>query len=380
MNNQKAKKLGFLILLGLALFFLVLLGYFVWHRYTYAVTDAVFVQTDNLVYLSFPKVSGRLVKLYKNEGDLVKKGELLAELEDLDYFWKVRQLEENLKNLEAQRSSLREQIEKTEREIDLKIEQLLKEKERLKEEEKTRFYLKKALQSKLEQVIKDRERYEFLYKEGVVAAHDLEQLKTSEKEITNQIEAINAQLKAIQHQQEILQKNIDLMINERKTIFSQKHQLQGLTYQKEALFNQKKEAQLYYNYTKLYSPLDGIIAKKFHSEGDVITSGEPIYSVVDPESFYILVLLEETKLKGIKEGAPARIKIDAYPEEKYEGIVEKILPASAATFALVPRDISAGEFTKLAQRIFVRIKITRGNKNLLRVGLGGEVEIKKVKD
>lgn len=380
MDNQKAKKIGFFILIGLALFFLSLFLYFIWHRYTYAVTDAVFVQADTLVYLSFPKVSGKLVKLYKNEGELVKKGELLAEMEDADYLFKVKQLEENLKNLEAQRSALKEQIEKAEREINLKVEQLLKEKKRLEEEEKTRFFLRQAFQSKLEQVIKDRKRYEHLYKEGVVSAHDVEQLETSEKELRNQIEAINSQLKAVQHQQEIVNKNIALALNEIKTIVSQKYQLQGLSFQKEALLNQKKEAQLYYNYTKLYSPIDGIIAKKFHSEGDVLAPGEPVYSIVDPESFYVLVLLEETKLKGVKEGAPVKIKIDAYPGENYEGIVEKILPASAATFALVPRDISAGEFTKLAQRIYVKIKITKGNKNLLRVGLGGEVEIKKIRN
>lgn len=380
MDTQKAKKFGFFILIGLALFFLILLVYFIWHRYTYAVTDAVFVQADQLVYLSFPKVSGKLVKLYKKEGEPVKKGDLVAELEDLDYAFKVQQLEENLKNLEAQQASLKEQIERAEREINLKVEQLLKEKERLKEEEKTRFYLKKAFQSKLEQISKDRKRYEFLYKEGLISARDLEQLETSEKEITNQIEAINSQLKAIQYQQEVLEKNIALVLNEKKTITAQKYQLKSLIFQKEALFNQKREAQLYQHYTKLYSPIDGIIAKKFHSEGDVLAPGEPVYSVVNPESFYILVLLEETKLKGVKEGSPVKIKIDAYPGEKYEGVVEKILPASAATFALVPRDISAGEFTKLAQRIYVKIKITKGNKNLLRVGLGGEVEIKKIRD
>lgn len=380
MDTQKAKKFGFFILIGLALFFSILLVYFIWHRYTYAVTDAVFVQADQLVYLSFPKVSGKLVKLYKKEGEPVKKGDLVAELEDLDYAFKVQQLEENLKNLEAQQASLKEQIERAEREINLKVEQLLKEKERLKEEEKTRFYLKKAFQSKLEQISKDRKRYEFLYKEGLISARDLEQLETSEKEITNQIEAINSQLKAIQYQQEVLEKNIALVLNEKKTITAQKYQLKSLIFQKEALFNQKREAQLYQHYTKLYSPIDGIIAKKFHSEGDVLAPGEPVYSVVNPESFYILVLLEETKLKGVKEGSPVKIKIDAYPGEKYEGVVEKILPASAATFALVPRDISAGEFTKLAQRIYVKIKITKGNKNLLRVGLGGEVEIKKIRD
>ena len=61
----------------------------------------------------------------------------------------------------------------------------------------------------------------------------------------------------------------------------------------------------------------------------------------------------------------------------FEGVVEEISPASAATFALVPRDISAGEFTKVVQRIPVKIRIKKGNLSLLRVGMGGRVEIKR---
>ena len=71
------------------------------------------------------------------------------------------------------------------------------------------------------------------------------------------------------------------------------------------------------------------------------------------------------------------LTLDAYPDKEFTGVVREVMPASAATFALVPRDISAGEFTKVAQRIPVRIEITGGDRSLLRVGLGGEVEIKR---
>ncbi len=131
------------------------------------------------------------------------------------------------------------------------------------------------------------------------------------------------------------------------------------------------------SYTKLKAPFDGIIAKRFVYKGSVIRSGMPVYSIIPENSIYINVLLEETKLEGVKVGAPVKIKIDAYPDKKFEGVVEKIEPVSAAKFALVPRDISAGEFTKVAQRIPVRLKITKGDLSILRVGMGGEVEIKR---
>ncbi|RUM88989.1 MAG: hypothetical protein DSZ24_02330, partial [Thermodesulfatator sp.] len=111
--------------------------------------------------------------------------------------------------------------------------------------------------------------------------------------------------------------------------------------------------------------------------GDVVGPGEPVYAVVDFSKLYVLVLLEETKLRGVRPGCEARIRIDAYPGVDFRGVVTAVLPATAAKFALVPRDISAGEFTKVAQRVPVKIRITQGPVKLLRVGLGGEVEIRR---
>ncbi|AEH22403.1 secretion protein HlyD family protein [Thermodesulfobacterium geofontis OPF15] len=371
------KRIGFFILVALALFFLSWLIYFLWHRYHYAVTDAVFVQADNLIYVSFPKVNGKLIKLYKNEGDLVKKGEILAEIESTDYALKVAQLEKALKEVENQQSALGFNIAKLEKEIPLKVDQLTKQKDRLKEEERAKFYDIEKLKARLNQVRRDKVRYEKLYKDGLISAHELEEIQTQEKELENQISSVSAQLLAIKKQQEEIDKNIALTLNEKNTVLAYKSFLLSLEAKKKNLEKQKEEAEVYHTYTKLYSPVDGVIAKKFHSEGDVLNPGEPVYAIVDPNSFYVLVLLEETKLKGVKKGCPAKIKLDAYPDKDFEGIVDEVLPASAATFALVPRDISAGEFTKLAQRIYVKIKITKGDRSLLRVGLGGEVEIKR---
>lgn len=376
-RGMNKKKVGLSILIGLTLLFLFWLAYFIWHRHVYAVTDAVFVQAENLVYVSFPKVNGRIIKLHKSEGDQVKKGEILAEIADQDYALKVAQLEKQLKELEAQKKALTYQIKKTEDQITLEIARLGTQKEQLIEQEKAQVYNIKQLETKLKQVKTDKSRYELLYKEGLVSAHTLETLETTEKELEAQISAAKATLSSIKKAQEEIEKKIKLTLNEQKTVLSQKSQLLSLEAKKEVINKQKEEAWVYYHYTKLVSPIDGVIAKKFHSVGDVIGPGEPIYAIVDPDSFYVLVLLEETKLRGVKKGCAVKIKIDAYPNEKFEGVVEEVLPASAATFALVPRDISAGEFTKLAQRIFVKVKITKGNKNLLKVGLGGEVEIKR---
>jgi len=127
----------------------------------------------------------------------------------------------------------------------------------------------------------------------------------------------------------------------------------------------------------LKSPLNGRVAKRFVSPGALVSPRKVVFSLINPGDIYLIVLLEEQKLAGVEPGSPVNITIDAYPGNDYKGVVETILPASAATFALAPRDISAGEFTKVSQRIPIRIRITKGNTARLRVGMGGEVEIKR---
>uniref|UniRef100_A0A832GP69 HlyD family efflux transporter periplasmic adaptor subunit n=1 Tax=Caldimicrobium thiodismutans TaxID=1653476 RepID=A0A832GP69_9BACT len=373
------KKIGLYILLLLFILLVSLFLYYLWYRYHYVSTDALFVQADRLVYVSFPKVNGRIVKLYKAEGEMVKEGELLAELEAKDYQAKVKELEEQIRRLTAERASLGENKSKVEKEITLKIEQTQRQIEALREREKAKLAQLEALKARLSLIAKDKERLTNLYKEGLISQRDLEAKETEEKELRHQIESLSSEKRALRDEIKALEKNLLLLQNERHTVKSLSAQMEALGYLRKEAEMRKSEADLYLSYTKLISPLSGVIAKKFRSEGDVVGPGEPIYALVDPESFYVLVLLEETKLSGVIKGAKARIKLDAYPRELWEGEVEEILPASAATFALVPRDISAGEFTKLAQRIPIRIKILKGNKNLLRVGLGGEVEIKRVR-
>jgi len=177
-----------------------------------------------------------------------------------------------------------------------------------------------------------------------------------------------------------LDTNVKITAVKRRQIKELEKNIDSLKRKIEALKKKKEDIENLLEYTKLTACCDGVIAKRFHSEGENVASGMPIFALIPDDSLYILVLLEETKLKGIKKGNKAYIKIDAYPEEKFEGIVKEINPATASEFALIPRDITAGEFTKVAQRIPIKIKIIKGNIKLLKVGLSGEVKIERKKE
>ena len=110
----------------------------------------------------------------------------------------------------------------------------------------------------------------------------------------------------------------------------------------------------------------------------MVKKGFPIYTIANLNSLYIEVLLSEKKIAGIKRGSKAEIYVDAFRNKKYKGVVEAILPASASTFSLVPRDIASGEFTKLDQRFIVKIKLLNPDSSL-KIGMGAQVVISKNK-
>lgn len=375
--NGKHRRLALFILLAIFIPLLVFLARFLWHRHLYAVTNAVFVETDSLVFVSFDKVNGRLKKLNKEESDRVLKGELLAELDDTIYALRVKNLTENLKALREKAKALAIEIERLRKELTLREAQIGNEIERFQAEREALKNELAALEVDLSQAERDLKRFKRLFSKKLIPEHRFEEvenrvlgLREKRKALLARIDSLSAAIRATQKEKEIVK-------NQRKLIQEKERELSALKAQIKAQEKALSEAQVLLSYCKLKSPVSGYIAKRFHAEGDVVAPGEPVYAVVDFSKLYVLVLLEETKLRGVKPGCEAKIRIDAYPGRIFYGVVTAVLPATAAKFALVPRDISAGEFTKVAQRVPVKIKITKGDLSLLRVGLGGEVEIKR---
>ncbi|MEO0278489.1 MAG: HlyD family secretion protein [candidate division WOR-3 bacterium] len=375
MENRRRKAI--VVLVTLTIICILLFIRFIWHRIQYAVTDAVFVKADRMIYLSFPKVNGRIKRLFKNEGDPTKKGEIIAELDCQDYHTKVVSLENTIKANISQKESLSVRADWLSKDINYRHEAAIRKKKQLEAELESVKSQRLALSSQIKLTKNDVERYKSLFKENLISKRDLEAIETQLEVLKNQEASLISKENSIKEQISQVNREIERIINEKKQVLELYKNIESVDKQTNALRAQLEEAKLYRDYCKLIAPEAGYIAKKFHSEGDVINPGEPIYALVDTSSIYVLVLLEETKLKGIRKGCKAYIKLDAYPREKFEGEVMEILPATAAEFALVPRDISAGEFTKLAQRVPVKIRITKGKTELLRVGLGGEVEIKR---
>jgi membrane fusion protein, multidrug efflux system len=128
---------------------------------------------------------------------------------------------------------------------------------------------------------------------------------------------------------------------------------------------------------QIASPFAGIVAKRWVIEGDVVQAAQPIITIYSANVNWVTAYLEETKIASIQIGDPVEISIDAYPAKIFNGKVTEIGATAAAQFSLIPPNNASGNFTKVTQRIPVRIAIGQVNNQYpLRAGMSVEIRIK----
>jgi len=125
------------------------------------------------------------------------------------------------------------------------------------------------------------------------------------------------------------------------------------------------------DFTLVRAPVDGIFANRLVNVGDFVAVGQRLGNVVPLDDVYIDANFKETQLKRIRAGQPVIISVDAYGHRKFAGKVESLAPAAGSVFTLLPPDNATGNFTKIVQRVPVRIRVPAdvARENLLRAGM-----------
>jgi len=125
------------------------------------------------------------------------------------------------------------------------------------------------------------------------------------------------------------------------------------------------------DFTSVRAPVEGTFSNRMVNTGDYIVVGQRLGNVVPLDDVFIDANYKETQLKRIRPGQPVTIKVDAYGLRKFEGIVDSISPAAGSVFTLLPPDNATGNFTKIVQRLPVRIRVPKdvARQNLLRAGM-----------
>jgi len=118
----------------------------------------------------------------------------------------------------------------------------------------------------------------------------------------------------------------------------------------------RDQAALNLSYTRVIAPSSGVVSKKTVELGQLVQAGQPLMSVVPLEDVWVTANLKETEVADVKPGEPVDFTVDAYPGTHFRGHVQSLSPATGARFSLLPPDNATGNFTKVVQRVPVRVR------------------------
>ena len=318
-NNQKKKKafmiVGVVIVIGL------IAGYF-YKSYvsTRISTDDAFI--DGNIHTIAAKINGTVKAVNVNDNQSVKKGDLLVEIDPVDY---------STRSQEA-RSAVgveRGKLSEAEAKIALARANL----------ELAKANLKLAETDKL--------RAEKLIKEEVIPQERYDRAMTAYEVSSSQVKAAEEQLRQAETQ--------------KVTQISTVQQKQAAA----------EIADLNVNYTRIYAPVDGYITKKSVQLGNQIQAGQPLMAVVALNDIWVTANYKETEMGDIHSGQKVKIKGDSAPGRTLWGKVDRILAGTGVSFSLFPPENATGNYVKVVQRIPIKIVLDEetDREHLLRIGM-----------
>jgi membrane fusion protein, multidrug efflux system len=154
-----------------------------------------------------------------------------------------------------------------------------------------------------------------------------------------------------------------------------KKQIEQLGHDMEQVQSQIRQKEVDLADRVVRSPISGVVDQKFVEPGEYVIPGQRLVLLHDPKAIWIEVHLKETKLAGLHPGQPVHVSVDAYPGRPFSGRIERIGNATTSQFALLPSPNPSGNFTKITQRVPVRITVEQPSDNPLRPGMMVEVDI-----
>lgn len=279
------------------------------------------VISENTVKIS-SKIGGKIIYLSKKEGDLVKKGELIARIDDSELKAQLKQQEANLELAKAKYN----QIKKGAREQEIEVIR--------------QTYL--SAEYNLEEADKNLKRIEELYRENFATLQQLESAKLQRQIAEAQLTQTKEQLKLVKNRTT----EDDIKISEAQ-IKQQEASMELINTQ--------------INNTYIYSPISGKVMQKFINEGEIIPPSAPILSVANMKSLVIEVDIDESEVEKIKERNKVKITLNAYPDKHFEGEVYYI------------SDESFDVIKEVGITFPVRVRLA--NYDLLKIGMTANVEI-----
>ena len=310
-------------------------GYLTTGRYL-ETTDDAYVKADSTIIA--PKVSGYISEVLVADNEPVKAGQVLARIDDRDFKTALKQAHADVAAAEASVRNLNAQIELQEPLIQQQAAEV------------------DAAEANLKFAEQERSRYDELMKSGSGTVQRAQQTDAALRAQTAQLQQGKAGLIAAN-------KKIEVLDTERAKAVAQLDHARAV----------EQQAALNLSYTQITAPVDGTVGARTLRVGQYVQAGTQLMAVVPLDAVYVVANFKETQLTHVRNGQPVEVRIDSFSATRLKGHVDSLSPASGLEFALLPPNNATGNFTKVVQRVPVKIVLDdQSLRGLLRPGMSAE--------
>lgn len=306
------------------------------------------------------RVSGWVTKRAVEQGSAIKKGQLLVQIDPRESNLKVQHYDVKLQGVKAKIDRLAAERAMVERQINSRHDTLESEFQAAKA-------ATQALKAQRKLAMADFERSQSLLERKIIPRQSYDKDNMELQRLEGEVAEALAKQKAARAKLEEVEAD-----RERLKVLDQ--QLSILKNQKNEYFVLKEQQLLDLRDRTILSIIDGVVDETFVEEGEYVNPGQRLMLIHDPLDIWVDANIKETQIRRVKRGQTVLISVDAYPDKEFKGTVKAVGNTTTGKFALLPNPNPSGNFTKITQRIPVRIAVEQ-QKTMLRPGMLVEVKI-----
>ena len=306
------------------------------------------------------RVAGWVTAVSAKEGEIVEKGAALIVIDDRGVKAVVEELNAELEGINAEKERLKAHQVLVRKQTESK---LIAEQSELSAAQ----VVVSSLEPQLNLSKREVERTTRLFRRKVASRRQVDQSQQKLQKIEREHEIALAKVKGARArvlQAEVERARLDVLNGDLIVLEKREAQIKA----------KKRRHKLDIGDRIIEAPLKGIVDRRFVDIGEYVSPGQRLVLIHDPEHIWIEANIKETEVRRLKIGQSVEVTVDAYPEENFEGYVERIGSSATSTFALLPSPNPSGNFTKITQRLPIRISINQKD-GRFRPGMMVEIKI-----
>ncbi len=306
------------------------------------------------------RVSGWVDQIVVDEGDGISKDQVLVRIDGRESALLVDELEAQMRSVASERKRLNAERtlidQQTKSRFDTQLSKMSAAEASVS-----------ALEPQLELAVSELERAQSLFKKRVIPKQQLDQARATARRIEGEHRMAVAEF-------EESRSGLQEARAERERLNVLDGELEMLRHRESALRARLEQQKLDLADRIIRSPIEGVVDKTFVEAGEFVTSGQRLLLIHDPRRIWIEANIRETQVRKLRVGQRVDVHIDAYPDQDFQGTVVSIGNTTTGKFALLPNPNPSGNFTKITQRLPVRIGIQQKDR-MLKPGMMVEVRI-----